>query len=60
MKGLTALPTYVGIRAKEFEHLCGVTEEGPLISAGAGDLVAALDESLWDSEQLASLKHFRR
>ena len=57
LKGLTALPTYVGIRSKQFEHLCGVIEKGPLVSTGtAGDLVAALDESLWDSGQLATLK----
>ena len=57
LKGLQSLPTFSGIREKQFEHLRGVIDKAASVpTEKAADLISSLDESIWNSEQLTLLK----
>ena len=58
LKGLVSLPTFADVKARQLKHLSGVIEKAASQSTGAvADLVASLDPTIWNQEELESLKH---
>ena len=57
LKGIVSLPTFEEAKARQLKHLRGVIDKAASQSTSAvADLVASLDGSIWNSEELDSLK----
>ena len=57
LRGLVSLPTFADVKSRQLQHLRGVIEKSPCQSTAAvADLVATLDSSIWNEEELDSLK----
>ena len=58
LKGLASLPTFAEVKARQLKHLRGVIEKAASQgTAAVADLVASLDPTIWNPEELETLKH---